>query len=327
MKDRLLNIVSQFDQKKILVLGDVMLDEYIWGEVERISPEAPVPVVLAQRVSAIPGGAANVAMNVSSLGGKAYLIGVIGDDQEGQQLNQLFSDNGIVTEGLIADPGRPTTVKTRIIAHAQQVVRVDREERVPLSDPFTRNILETVDGIIGKMDAILISDYDKGVVTPKIAGEVISKAKIHGKLVSVDPKGVDYSKYRGATVITPNQHEAEVASGKAITSEETLTRAGQVLLNQLNTQYMLITRGDRGMSLFQRDGKVTHIQAIAREVHDVTGAGDTVVATLTLAMAAGAEIEEAARLANYAAGIVVGKVGTAVPTTEELVEAIRHSKD
>ncbi|MBI1922668.1 D-glycero-beta-D-manno-heptose-7-phosphate kinase [Candidatus Poribacteria bacterium] len=314
-------VVARFSSKKVLVLGDVMLDEYIWGTVSRISPEAPVPVVEVERVSYMPGGTANVAMNIASLGGKVYLSGVVGDDEAGDRIKALFS-NGVNIEGLRVDAKRPTTLKTRVIAHNQQVVRVDRERREPIVEPIIQELLAyTLDTLPG-VDVLLISDYAKGVTVPALLKQVIAVAKAHGKPVVVDPKGQDYTKYKGATVITPNRLEAEVAVNHKITDVASLIWVGQGLLHQTECKAVLITRGEEGMSLFEQNGGVIHLSAMAREVYDVTGAGDTVVGTLALGLATGADLVDCARVANYAAGIVVGKVGTAVVTMEELLRVL-----
>ncbi len=320
MKDRSEDIISQFEGKKILVLGDVMLDQYIVGKVSRISPEAPVPVVAMQKVFYSPGGAANVAMNVSCLGGKAYLAGLIGDDQEGEQLKHTFVSNGINIEGLIVDPERPTTSKTRIVAHNQQIVRIDREATHLISDAVMQELLVYSLRILDVVDIVLISDYAKGIAVPSLLKEVIRQAREQGKRVVVDPKGRDYSRYRGATVVTPNKQEAGQAVNREVIDEESLRYAGYTLLKELECEAILITRGEEGMSLFQDNGDVTHLPAAAREVYDVTGAGDTVVATLSLALATGAGWVDCARIANCAAGIVVGKVGTATVSIQELAQ-------
>lgn len=316
-------VISKLPGKKILVLGDVMLDEYIWGSVSRISPEAPVPVVEVQRTSYMPGGAANVAVNIASLGGRVYLAGVVGADQAGERLRALFLSNGVKADGLKVDGRRPTTLKTRIIAHSQQVVRVDREVREPISEPLVRELSAYILEVITDVDALLVSDYAKGVTVPALLTRAISAAREHGKPVVVDPKGRDFSKYRGVTVITPNRVEAAQAVDGEITDEASLVGVGQRLLDQVACEAVLITRGEEGISLFEGSGRITHLPASSREVYDVTGAGDTMVGTLTLALATGADlIRDCARLANCAAGIVVGKVGTAVVTPGELEKAL-----
>ncbi len=318
MKERFREIISCFAQKNILVVGDVMLDQYMWGRVSRISPEAPVPVVEVDKVSFTPGGAANVACNVASLGGRAYLVGVVGDDEEGRRLRQFFADNGVLAEGLLTDHERPTTVKTRIIAHSQQIVRVDRERKEAVDGPRAQLVLEQVRRVLADVDILVVSDYAKGLLTPALLRAIIDSARQAGKAVLVDPKGRDYSRYKGATSIMPNKQEAARAVNGEITDESSLLSTGRTLLHQLECEAVIITRGEEGMSIFEKTGRVTHLPAFSRTVYDVTGAGDTVIATLSLALAAGASFVESATLANHAAGIVVGKVGTATVTSREL---------
>jgi rfaE bifunctional protein kinase chain/domain len=323
VREDLLDIVSRFEDKKVLVLGDVMLDEYIVGRVSRISPEAPVPVVACQKVFYSPGGAANVSMNISGLGGKAYLVGLVGDDREGEQLKNTFVNNGINIEGVMVDPGRPTTLKTRIVAQGQHLVRVDRESPDPISDATVQNLISYALGILDDVDVVLISDYAKGVTVPTLLQEIIQQAKTLKKPVVVGPKGHDYAKYRGATVVIPNKKEAGEATNSVVKDEEGLVRAGHKLLTDLACEAVLITRGEEGMSLFQGNGDVIHVPTVAQQVYDVTGAGDTVVATLSLALAAGAGWVNGAQIANHAAGIVVGKTGTAVVLGNELESVLR----
>ena len=295
-----------------------MLDEYIWGEVRRISPEAPVPVVELQERTHAPGGAANTAANVASLGGQAILVGIVGEDAQAAVLREALSRCGVEGGGLITTPDRPTTAKTRIIAHNQQVVRMDSEERRPLSSQMEESLLRWVEKHLGEAEALLLSDYVKGVITPRIAERLILLAKEAGKPIVVDPKGRDYHKYRGATVVTPNIQEARLALNHLLNPPDDLLDLGQQLLMPLEGSPVLITRGSEGMSLFSSDHEVVHIPAVARYVYDITGAGDTVVAALDLALAAGATLEDAARLANIAASIVISKVGTATVTLGEL---------
>jgi rfaE bifunctional protein kinase chain/domain len=315
------DIVAAFPGKRILVIGDVMLDEFIWGEVRRISPEAPVPVVEARRRTYMPGGAGNAAANVVSLGGQALLGGVVGLDHHATKLSEALQQNGIETMGLVVDESRPTTTKTRIVAHNQQVVRVDCEERVPLPARLEGALLQWAETCIGRADACILSDYDKGVVSTRLATEFMHLARRAGRPVVVDPKGTNFTKYRGATIVTPNIYEAERALDREIDIEGDFLAVGQRLLHFLDGAALLITRGAQGMSLFTKAGPPLHIAANARNVYDVTGAGDTVVSMLALALAANATIEQAIDLANHAAGIVVGKFGTA---TVSLVELSDH---
>lgn len=315
---KLQEIVAAFPKKTVLIVGDVMLDEYIWGDVQRISPEAPVPVVEIKRHTFAPGGAANVAANVAGLGGRVSLGGVVGTDPQAEQLRDVLRQNGVTVDGLIADRGRATTVKTRIVAHSQHVVRVDAETRDTIASDLEDQVLRWVESHLPTSDVCVISDYAKGVVSPRLARELIVRVRNANIPVIVDPKTNDLTKYRGATVITPNLNETQQAAGIAISDEATLLAACQKLLSLLNGTALLITRGAQGMSLFVNGQLPVHVVAEAREVFDVTGAGDTALVTVALSLAAGASMEEAMRLANKAAGIVVGKVGTATVSVEEL---------
>ncbi|MBI4445451.1 MAG: D-glycero-beta-D-manno-heptose-7-phosphate kinase [Acidobacteria bacterium] len=318
---RLGNLLKDFSGKKILVVGDLMLDEFIWGTVERISPEAPVPIIEVVRESLHLGGCANVVANLAALGAEPLTVGVIGNDSGGERLVSEMVRQKISVRGLIRDAERSTSVKTRIIAHRQQVCRADRETRKPLSNAIQAQLMKTSLQLLGECDGLILSDYSKGVLHPELIGHLIDRCRESGKFVSVDPKTMDFSVYRSASIITPNKKEAEQASGITITDDSTLFDAGTQLLRATRADYLLITRGEEGMTLFQ-DGRQSHIPTVAREVFDVTGAGDTVVATLTLAVVAGATVAEAAFLANHAAGVVVGKVGTACATREEIGKSV-----
>lgn len=320
--NKLQEIVAAFSKKTVLIVGDVMLDEYIWGDVQRISPEAPVPVVEVKRRTFAPGGAANVAANVAGLGGRVLLVGVLGTDPQAEQLRGILRQHGVGVEGLITDPARPTTVKTRVIAHSQQVVRVDAETRDTIASDLEDQVLRWVEGYLPASDVCVISDYAKGVVSPRLARELIGRARNANVPVIVDPKTNDLTKYQGATLITPNLNETQQAAGVAIADEATLLVAGQKLLSVLSGTALLVTRGAQGMSLFVNGQPPVHVAAEAREVFDVTGAGDTALVTFALSLAAGASMEEAMRLANKAAGIVVGKIGTATVSVEELQNKI-----
>jgi len=319
----LVDLVAAMRDHSILVLGDVMLDEYIWGEVRRISPEAPVPVVEVRRRTYTPGGAANVAANVAMLGGRVYLGSVIGRDQPGECLRQTLIERGVEVSGLIASADRPTTTKTRIVAHNQQIARVDSEARQAVSGEIENALANWLATQMPGVDACIISDYGKGLVSARLTQVLIQTARQVGKPVVVDPKGTDYAKYRGATLVTPNVFEAERAANCEVNGDGDLGEVAGRLRNILDDSTLLITRGAEGMSLFMNGDTPIHIPAIARQVFDVTGAGDTVIGTLALALAAGAPMEMAVRLANVAAGIVVGKVGTAAVTPEELTRAVR----
>lgn len=321
MKQRLLNILEQFRGKKVLVVGDIMLDKYIWGEVSRISPEAPVQVVHVTKETYAPGGASNVASNAAALNGKVFMVGIAGDDEAKKILLRELKGRGINTEGILTDSDKPTTQKVRIIGRSQQLLRVDYEKK----DHVHRNIERSMINFLGKaikdVDVVVISDYAKGVITPKISSRLIQLAKDNNKAVIVDPKPKHRGLYSNATLITPNNAEAGEMTNIEDGSDESVLEMGNMLLKYLNAN-VLITRGEKGMSLFEKNGKITHIPAKAKEVYSLIGAGDTVVATIALALASGADMEEAATLANIAAGIKVGKIGTASVSAEEIKEGI-----
>ena len=320
---RLMKYIDRFPSTRTLVVGDVMLDHYIWGKVSRISPEAPVPVVNVTKESVLLGAATNVVNNVHSLGGKVSVCGVIGHDEAGKQLVHMLRLQGIHTDGLIVEDGRPTTIKTRVIAHSQQVVRFDRETKIGIERDTHRRIFEYIrQQEDSGLDAIVLSDYSKGVVTKDLVRDIVKLARKKGIIVSVDPKINHFGIYSGVTILTPNTQEASIGSKIDIEDDESLLKAGSLLLKRLKCNAVLVTRGEHGMSLFERGGRVTHIPTVAQEVFDVTGAGDTVISALTLAMAAGAGMVDAARLSNYAAGIVVGVVGTATVKPDELKQRI-----
>lgn len=308
---------------RVVVLGDVMLDEFIWGDVSRISPEAPVPVVEIKRESTHLGGAANVMANLLALGAQAWVIGVVGEDAAAEKLRaSLRRDGGGQADGLlVADNSRPTTIKTRIIAHNQMVVRADRERRAPVNGETEERIITAVKAALENADALVISDYDKGVVTPRILSEVLPFA--YGRMpVLVDPKIRNFDSYRPATLVTPNHHEALRLTNLEEDSDDSLIGAARKIRDRLNCDAVLITRGDRGMMLVEADRDPVFVETSAREVYDVTGAGDTVIATLAAGLAAGSSMTEAAMLANYAAGIVVGKLGTATASSKEVLDSI-----
>ena len=318
------NIFNNFKKKNILVIGDLVLDHYIWGLVERISPEAPVPVVDVKEENYSLGGAANVAANIASLGGKVTVVGVRGDDIYGEELVSLLKKRGADTTGIFKGK-RPTTVKTRVIAHNQQVVRFDREDRKRLDERIFKKMQAFLTSFDEKWDGVIVSDYKKGVISEKTMGFITKTFRKRGLFLSVDPKVGHFSLYRGVSLITPNTKEASDGAGIEIKDERSLLKAGERLLRRLRCNAVLITRGEHGMSLFQRDS-VFHIPTVARSVFDVTGAGDTVIAATTLAYASGADLMDAAIIANHAAGIVIGQVGTATATPEEIIQSIRKSK-
>jgi D-beta-D-heptose 7-phosphate kinase/D-beta-D-heptose 1-phosphate adenosyltransferase len=307
-----------------LVIGDLMLDEYLWGKAERISPEAPVQVVDVKREDLRLGGAGNVANNLVALGCSVSVCSVIGGDENGTILRRVFTGKGIDADGVFEDPMRTTSRKTRILAANQQIVRIDRESKDAIHREFEDKILQFLHDRRSEWSVILVSDYMKGVLTPKILSAIIEIGSSLGIPVVIDPKGNDYSKYRGATIITPNRKEAEAASRIPITDEENLNAAASTLLSSGEYQALLVTRSAEGMSLYLRDGSVTHIPTVAREVYDVTGAGDTVMATLGLGLACGLGFAESARMANVAAGIAVGKVGTSTVSPAEITGSISH---
>ena len=321
-KQRARQILDGMHDRKIVILGDVMLDEFVWGDVTRISPEAPVPVVDVRRQSVHLGGAANVLANAIALGAKACVIGVVGDDASGARLREDVRDASPLQrdEFLVVANGRPSTTKTRIIAHNQLVVRADREERTPINGHVEARILETLKDALADADAFVVSDYDKGVVTQRILSQILQVA-YERMPVLIDPKIRNFSYYSPASLITPNHHEALRMTGLEEDSDGGLHHAAQAIREKLKCDAVLITRGDRGIMLVEGDNEPVFVGTAAREVYDVTGAGDTVIATLAAALAAGATTLEAANLANHAAGIVVGKVGTAATSADELLES------
>jgi len=318
-------LVSRIGGRSVVVYGDVMLDEFVWGDVTRISPEAPVPVVDIRRESSHLGGAANVVANLRALGARADVVGVVGDDRAGERVRAGLSESGAQhgAENLIVDPARPTTVKTRIIAHSQLVVRADRERRTPVEAEVEEKVIARLVGLLAGADALVVSDYDKGAVTRRVLGEVLPRARAAGVPVLVDPKIRNFEAYRPATLVTPNHHEALRLTGSEDDSDEGVARAARLIRERLGCDSVLITRGERGMMLLEGEGQPVYVPTVAREVYDVTGAGDTVIATLASALAAGATLAEAAALANHAAGVVVGKVGTATAAPDELLAAFR----
>lgn len=320
---RLKKIIRNFNKASLLVVGDLMLDEFIWGRVSRISPEAPVPVVWATSESVMPGGASNVAHNVRALGGKAYIAGIVGEDSRGSLLINELEERGIDTGGVVRDAERPTTLKTRVIAHHQQVVRIDKETTKDIGDGIVEQILVFAGEIIKNIDAVIIEDYGKGVIVPKLIERLVKLARRHKKIITVDPKESHFRLYRNATCITPNLHEAARAAGLQSRDDVSVETIGEKLLKMVNPDVLLITLGEDGMCLFEKTGKATKIPTVAQDVFDVSGAGDTVISVYTLALACGASNIEAAHIANCAAGIVVGKVGIAVANQEELIEKIK----
>jgi len=331
MKERkkLESILKRFPRVKLLVVGDIMMDRTILGKVSRISPEAPVPVVIAETEDFNLGGAANVAHNIRSLGGTVSLCGIIGDDENGRKIYRRIVERGIQTEGVFFEQGRQTTVKTRIIAHHphyQQLVRVDRETTgLPKASTFkslSKFLTEKMEGF----DGVVISDYGKGLLTRRLIQNIIKKAEKSKKLIMVDPKLKNFLFYKGTTVITPNTNEASEASRIPATDQFSVEKMGRSLLKRLRCNALVITQGEKGMTIFEPHQKPYPVPTVAKEVYDVTGAGDTVIGTMALALGTGPTVsyKDAASLANYAAGIVVGKVGTAIVSKEELLDVIKE---
>ena len=319
-KQRAGELISAMRDRKIVVLGDVMLDEFVWGDVTRISPEAPVPVVDIRRESSHLGGAANVLANVVALGAQACVVGVIGNDSAGERLRASLKETGSLQSDayLVVDESRPSTTKTRIIAHNQLVVRADREQRSPVNGTTEKSIIDSLRRALQDADAFVVSDYDKGVVTPNVLSEILPSAYARVPVL-IDPKIRNFANYRPASLITPNHHEALRMTNLEADSDEGLHQAARMIREKLGCDAVLITRGDRGIMLLEGDRDPVFVETAAREVYDVTGAGDTVIATLAAALSAGATMLEAANLANHAAGIVVGKVGTATASAAELL--------
>jgi len=316
--DRLERILAAMEGRSVLVVGDLMLDRYQWGEVARISPEAPVPVVDVREETYRLGGAANVAANCKALGAVPHLIGVVGEDATADLLRQDLLGERLDVMGILVDPDRPTSLKTRVVARGQHVVRTDHESRAELTGDVALALLERARSGLESADAVVISDYGKGVVTKNLLESLLPEARRRGVPVCVDPKDTHFNSYTEVAVITPNQYEAAEVLGYKLRDEASLTRAGKELLERLHSDCVLITRGSDGMSLFEQGGRRTDFPVAARRVYDVTGAGDTVVGTYAVSLAGGAEPREAALLATHAAGLVVAEVGTAVPDRERI---------
>ncbi len=323
-KGRLRDAINAFHQAHVLVIGDLIVDHFIWGSVTRISPEAPVPVVNVTHDNLLLGGSANVLHNIFGLGAKATICGVIGHDAMGDHLLQLITELPSSTAGIVRLDDRPTTIKTRIVAQSQQVVRFDRESTGSVDGDGLSAISQFIDQNLASFQAVIISDYAKGIITLALMDHLRDRLRqLPGIPLIIDPKPCQPERFHGATIITPNHHEAEQLSGIKITDEASLKAAGQKLLHDLNSQAVLITRGEAGMALFEQGQQLITIPTVAKEIFDVTGAGDTVIAALALGLSTGLNFAEAATLANYAAGIVVGKIGTAVVTQAELMGTIK----
>lgn len=314
--------LPDFDAVRVLCVGDVMLDRFVHGRVSRISPESPVPIIQVGATESVPGGAANVGRNISALGGRCTLVGAVGRDPVGGELAALLSACGRIDPVLVIDTSRPTIEKTRFVAHGQHLLRADREEAGDVSAEAGRDIVARIAERIAAHDVLILSDYAKGVLTDAVIAAVIDLARRAGVPVVVDPKSARLGRYAGATVVTPNATEATLATGIDITEDADAERAGRAALDASGIENILLTRSERGMTLVSRDGHAAHLPASAREVFDVVGAGDTVVATVALCLAAGLELGEAARVANAAAGLVVGKHGTATVNRTELADEL-----
>jgi len=320
----LIEYINTFPRTKILVIGDIILDEYIWGDVSRISPEAPVPVVDIINETRRLGGAANVLNNIISLGGQAILCGVIGDDVCGKYLIEQIEKMDISPEGIFIDQGRYTSVKTRVIAHNQQVVRFDRETKKPIDSGSFKRLLKTINNNLAEIDGIIIADYGKGVISSKLIRAI--KKLISGTdiILAVDPKIENFQYYKEIDIITPNHHEAGSFCRFDIVDEDSLIRAGNYIIDKIECKSVLITQGKDGMTLFEKGADPSHIPTVARKVFDVSGAGDTVISALSMGLASGMNKQSAALISNFASGIVVGEVGTSTVTAKDLKAAIKN---
>ncbi len=323
--NRLKEYIDRFSEAKVLVIGDIILDEYVWGDVSRISPEAPVPVVEVKRDTRMLGGAANVIHNIATLGARPTLCGVVGQDLTGKVIINELKNMGLTSDGIVLEQGRPTSIKTRVVARNQQVVRFDRETRTDIRPESIENLLTFIGENLDRLDAIVLADYGKGVISASLMKglrKLTQSAAGESVKIAVDPKTGNFEYYHGVDVITPNHHEAGVFCRFEIVDEATLVRAGKQMLKELNCRSVLITQGKDGMTLFENGGEIIHIPTVAKNVFDVTGAGDTVISTFSLALASGLDLKSAAVLSNYAAGIVVGEVGTSTVSAEELKKLI-----
>jgi D-beta-D-heptose 7-phosphate kinase / D-beta-D-heptose 1-phosphate adenosyltransferase len=324
MKSKFKYFFDNKERPRVLVIGDLILDEYLWGSMNRISPEAPVPILETKSENLSLGGAANVANNLAALGCEVYLIGAIGQDEKGDRLLQLIQEKGIHTEGIFRFVHRPTTSKMRIIAHNQQILRIDKEDNRPITEGTEKKIIQFTNQILPEMAGVICSDYQKGVLTEKVVKNLMHRAQNAKKNVIVDPKSSDFSLYKGATVLTPNQKEVERSVPIKVNSDEDLERAAEYLLNLTRGEALLVTRGKDGMTLYGNKEKPVDIPTVAKEVYDVTGAGDTVVSVFAMALFVGFNFRDAAWLSNMAGSIVVGKVGTAVVTLNEINEFLQE---
>jgi rfaE bifunctional protein kinase chain/domain len=319
---RLNELKKGFGGKRIAVIGDMMLDGYFWGDVKRISPEAPVPVLEVEDEFFRFGGAANVAYNIITLGGIPVPVGVIGNDNYGNIFSSLLKEKNIEASGIIIDNERPTTTKTRVIANSQHVVRIDKESKAYISNKIESKISSYLESTIDKLDGIILQDYNKGILTPSLISKIITLANKKNIMITVDPKFDNFFEYKNVTVFKPNKKETETVLGIRIKDDKDISSAGKNLLHKLNSEYVLLTLGEEGIAVFEKGDKERRMPTKARKVADVSGAGDTVISTLTIGLAAGANIYEACFLANYAAGIVCGEVGIVPIEKERLFETV-----
>lgn len=321
---KLEEVIKKFTGKKILIVGDLMLDEYLLGKTTRLSPEAPVPIVEVEKISYVPGGAANVANNVNSLGYEAILCGVVGKDENGQRLINLLQKQDIKTTGIFEDINRPTTLKSRIVLRGKHVIRIDKESRKPIPSGVEKKLLAFIKKSVDLVSIILISDYAKGVITPTLSQAIINLVKNTDKRVLVDPKGKNFKKYQGCFMVTPNLCELETILKIKVKNLEELPKVAKTLLTRMNSEAILTTLGANGMALMEKSGKYTTIPATTVKVVDISGAGDTAIATFALALTAGANFYEAMLLSTYASSVTIGKMGTATASRNELIKAIKE---
>jgi rfaE bifunctional protein kinase chain/domain len=320
--ERLKELEENFSDKKIIVVGDMMLDGYFWGDVTRVSPEAPVPIVEVDNEFFKFGGAANVALNILKLGGIPIPVGVIGNDLDATTFTKLMNDENISAEGIFKDPLRPTTTKTRVIAGKQHIVRIDKEKKDNISEQLENKILNFIASELRDSDGIILQDYNKGVLTEKLINSIIDLATKNNKIISVDPKFINFKNFQNVTIFKPNKKETEDILGLRINTDQDISKAGNELLKLINSKYVLLTLGEKGIALFE-EGKIeTRIPTKARKVADVSGAGDTVISTITYALACGSSIEEAAYIANYAGGIVCEEIGIVPIDKEKLFSTV-----
>lgn len=324
---RVQDLLKQWTGKHVAVVGDLMLDRYFWGSVHRVSPEAPVPVVDVEHESFHLGGASNVANNLKALGATPLMLGVVGNDNSGKQLLDIVGDGGLEVSGIIADESRPTTVKTRVIGNNQQIARIDREVKTAIDSDVANRLHAVLQEHKNVLAGIILQDYNKGVITPRVIEQTIAFASAHGIPVHVDPKFQNFFEYRGVTLFKPNKKETQDALGCSLNEDSDVVHAGKLLLERLQCENVLITLGAKGMMLFERNGTTSSVATKARHVADVSGAGDTVIATIAAAVAGGACVREAAALANVAAGVVCAEPGIVAIEPKALLAAVRETSE